>query len=124
MTISKNKYYCDSSVKTDDQWKYQSLLEKELPNEPYEIIDSRSGKIYQSGSILRFHLTDNIKRFILQKAYSDWKNYFIEDVCFLSEGREILSTVSHEDYIIMPLNEDQRQNLNNKGFDFDVEWRR
>lgn len=144
MKIPKKKYYCDSSAKTDEQWKYllglvlelsdmvefnilfrkyKSSIEEEFPNESYKIIDTRIGKIYQIGKIIQIQLSDTVKRYILQKDYTDWKNYFIEDVCFLSKGKEILSTVSHENYIIMPLSEDQRQELNNKGFDFDMEWR-
>ncbi|MDF1574152.1 MAG: hypothetical protein P1P86_03040 [Bacteroidales bacterium] len=137
------KYYCDSSVKSDAQWRhlldlalegadtvefnalskdYKSSLAEVLPGEPYEIIKTREGKIYQSGDIIRFHLSENVKQFLLKKEYANWKNYFIEDVCLISKGKEILSTVSHEHYIIMPLSEAQRQELNNEGFSFDFEW--
>ena len=60
--------------------KYKSTLGQELPGEFYEIIKTRKGKIYKSRKIIRFQLSDNVKRFVLQKDYADWKNYDIEDV--------------------------------------------
>lgn len=101
---------------------YKSFLYSTLPGEFYEVIEKREGKIYQSGEFLRFPFTDGIKQFILHKEYADWMNHFIEDVCFISKGIEVLSTITLENYVIMLLSEHQRQELINNGYEFEVEW--
>jgi len=137
------KYYCNKNIIRDDQWKYlvglvlrdtdtiefnilsrryKSFLHSTLSGMFYEVIEKREGKIYQTGEFLRFPFTDGIKQFILHKDYADWRNHFIEDVCFISNGIEVLSTVTHENYIIMLLSEHQRHELNNNGFEFEIEW--
>jgi len=137
------KYYIDNSIESDEQWKfllnlvfkvadtiefnilmksYKSILDKELLSEVPQVFPGKTGKIYSTSKYIQFPLTDVMRNFMLLKKYSEWYNYCIEDPAFLKEGKELLATITHENYVIMLLSEEQRGVLNSKGFNFDVEW--
>jgi hypothetical protein len=137
------KYYCDSSLNSDEKWKhllnnivkisdtvefnvlqmnYADVLDNELLKEGYSIMDYPDGKLYSSGKCIQFPLTENVKNFVLLKSYADWYNFCIEDPSFRSGGKELLATVTHENYVIMLLSEKQREELNIQGFEFEIEW--
>jgi hypothetical protein len=80
-------------------------------------------KIYKSGTAHRFELKKPVKDFILSKDFTDWKHSFFEDISFFnSEETELLATVSHENYIIKLLTEEERTQLREKGIDFWCDW--
>jgi len=56
------------------------------------------------------------------KKYAIWLNYNLEDIALLQNGKEILSTITHENYVIMLMTESQRNELNNNGFGFFSDW--
>jgi hypothetical protein len=144
--ISTNcKYYLDNTLQKTDQDKWLELLdyafgiaeqvEFNILNRPFgkpdipadlsiDLVDQgkRKDKIYHSGKFIRFQLTKSIKEFIISKSYSDWYNFYIEDISFLKDGIEFFATITHENYVIVQLSESYRNDLNKKGFHFDSEW--
>jgi hypothetical protein len=144
--ISTNcKYYLDYTLQKTDQDKWLELLDYAFvmaeqvefnildrtfgkPDIPadlsIDLIDQgkRKDKIYYSGNFIRFQITKNLKEFITSKLYSDWYNFYIEDISFLKNGIEFFATITHENYVIVQLSESYRDDLNKKGFHFDSEW--
>ena len=139
------KYYCDTSYdkNSNSQWEYlleyafrradqvefnilrsDSRLKMILLDFADDIVDKecRKDKIYKTGKFIRFNLSENVKEFIRSKSYNDWLNYAIEDISFLKEGNEFLATITHENYIIVQLEESERVDLNMIGFNFNSEW--
>jgi hypothetical protein len=88
-------------------------LEGELINE-----GKRKDKVYPSGSYRRYRLTEKVKKFILAKEYQSWLNYQIEDLSLIKDGKEILATITHENYIFILATEEERLQWNTRGFDF------
>lgn len=78
-----------------------SVLEKILKKYRDSIEDtiSKKKKIYRSGKVLRLKLTEEVKDFIACKAFSDFKNWVLEDPSFYINDIEIIASVSHEDQI-------------------------
>jgi hypothetical protein len=132
------KYYLDRSFKGDvenkwnyilelafqkaDQVEFNVLFSRDLlyeiePIKQYQIRSTPSeNKIYKSGNIIRFNLTEEVKRFITSRSYFDWQNFVIEDISFLKQNVEILTTITHENYIIIRLNADEHFALCTLGF--------
>lgn len=140
------KFYLDESLKPTDKDKIDDLLkyafdladeiefnilysdEKKL-EKTIEIIKDdlvgrgkRIDKIYNSSEYIRFKLTDKTKDFIKKQGIQGWRNSQLEDISFLRQGIEFLGTVSHENYIILQMTEDERQSWNEKGFKFEINW--
>ncbi len=143
MTDKSLKYYCDESLKDDESVKWTYLLDYAFGNADeveFNILDSddelekitsdfsdyitnkgkRKNKIYASGQFIRFKLTEKVKEFIKDKSYADWAGKNLEDISFLKNGKEFFATISHENYVILQMTEQQKTDLNNKGFNF--EW--
>ncbi len=57
-------------------------------------------KIYHSGDIVSFRVSDRIKQLLISRNYKDWQNSFITDPSFYNRGYEIVASVIHEDFII------------------------
>ena len=100
----------------------QLYLNEQLPVElewlnEFRVNSIAEQKIYKSGSQHRFKLTKPIKDFVLNKDFQDWRNSFFD-----SDEIELLATVSHENYIIKLLTEDERTQLKEKGIDFWCDW--
>jgi hypothetical protein len=138
------KYYCDSSIKSDVKWKsllkrviyecdsvefnildknYQSTINNLLPGKNFIIKEKREGKIYSTGKYLSFVLDNSIIEFIFSMDYSEWHNFSMEDLCLVKNNIDILSTITHENYVILLMTEQQKEELNYNGFNFDVEWK-
>ena len=137
------RYYCDNTINSNEKWQYllslvvtecdhvafnvlqknfESVLEKDLINEAETLNYKKNEKIYSSGKQLLFPLNEKVLKFINSKEYNEWKNFCIEDPSFMKDGKEILATITHENYIIMLLSEKQRVMLNSKGFEFKIKW--
>lgn len=145
MTGIQARYFCDDTFKNEDydKWSYlldyafdkadqvefnilypDSDLTKLLADLSTDFIGrgKRTDKIYRSGQFIRYHLTDRTKNFIKSKKYSDWRSYLFEDISFLKNGKEFFATITHENYVILQLTEEQRSILNKKGFNFQYDW--
>lgn len=145
MTDISIKYYCDESLKNNDQDKWVFLLDyafNKADQVEFNILYSENGltkiltdlsddfiekgkrkeKIYRHGQFIRYNLSDKMKSFIKSKKYSDWYTFFFEDISFLKEGKEFFATITHENFIIIQLTEGERNYLNNNGFHFDSDW--
>ncbi|ALW85177.1 hypothetical protein AUC43_08775 [Hymenobacter sedentarius] len=70
----------------------------------------------------RFLLTPEVIAEVKRKTYKDWDNYDSEDPAFYQEDVLLLGTITHEDYVVMRLDEKDRTELNSQGFDFWCEW--
>lgn len=139
------RYYCDGSFNQDDDEKWFYLLDVAFSkcntvefnillkgyNTVSEIMElskyliqksKKKEKIFVSGYSVEYLLNDSLKHFIKSKRYIDWQNYHLEDIALLQNGKEILSTITHENYVIMLMSENQRNELNSKGFDFSSDW--
>ena len=144
MTDSKTKYYLDESLKDLDYEKWKYLLDfaferadqiefnilisnKDLDELLTELSDdfvemgNRKNKIYSNGQFIRYRLSDKMKHFIKSKNYRDWYNFVFEDISFLKDGLEFFATITHENYVILQLTPEQKDNFNKKGFDFRYE---
>lgn len=87
--------------------------------EPYLILKGkRKDKIYISGEFRRYRLSSEVKEFIFSKSYKSWYNYQFEDLSLLKNETEVLATITHENYVILLMTEEERQELNAQGFDF------
>ncbi len=139
------RYYCDCSFNKndDDKWFYLldlafircdtvefNILLKEYNTVP-KIIElskylirksKKKEKIFFSGYSVEYLLNDSLKSFIKSKRYIDWQNYYFEDIALLQNGKEILSTITHENYVIMFIDKNQKNELNNKGYNFSTDW--
>ena len=134
-------YYCDSTFDQEDNNKWQKLvnvavsscdyiefniLKKDYSNvkEISDISDAliekhkRKNKIYPSGYCLRYKLCEKVIAFIKSKDYVAWNNYYLEDPSFIKDDLEILSTITHENYVIMLMASDEQKKLNKEGFNF------
>jgi hypothetical protein len=139
------KYYLDDTFQKTDHGRWLELLEYAFGKAEqvefnilitqYGRIDipadlrmalldhgKRKGKIYSYGMFIRFRLTENLKEFILSKSYSDWDNFYLQDISFLKDGIEFFATITHENYIIVQLSDSYRDDFNKKGFHFELEW--
>jgi len=140
--MSGLNYYCDKSLQDNDDSKWKLLLQiviseanfvefnifrQEYVNIPEitkisnNVIESykRKKKIYRHGEIIRYKLNDEVIEFISNKSFAEWRNYYFEDISFLKDDLEILATITHENYVIVLLNENQLSDLNAKGYNFE-----
>ncbi|MCU0352054.1 MAG: hypothetical protein MUF43_14700 [Flavobacterium sp.] len=139
------RYYCDDTFRKDDDIKWNHLLDyafdladhvefnilhvgQKYPSEIESLLGDlverkhKRDKIYATDESIRFKLTDSLKNFIKSKKYNDWNNYFLEDISFIKHNLEFMATITHENYIILQMTEDLRDDLNNKNFDFCFDW--
>jgi hypothetical protein len=142
MINDKNPFYLDRSLKKDydDKWEYLlsiafidaeevafniTFQKIELSNRIKDLFPDLVfrgkdvNRFYGTGKTLRFKLTDRLKRFIKSKSYNDWYNFELEDISFYKDGKEFFCTITHEDYVILQMDENLRNDLNNKGFSFE-----
>ncbi len=127
---SKWSYLLDYVISTSDVVEF-NILKKSYNSAP-EIrailcdmlsVGKREDKLYSSGKCISFKLTDKVIQFIKSKEYLDWVNYYFEDISFLKNGREILFTITHENYVAMLLSKDEKEHLNKKlGYNFITRW--
>lgn len=78
----------------------------------------RKDKLYASGKFRRYNLTQRMKDFLLSKSYASWSGFQFEDLSLLKGNKEILATITHENYIFILTTEEERKKLNEAGFDF------
>ena len=137
------KYYCDVSLQKTDNEKWLFLLRMVLYDSDYvefnvfkgcfdkiqeiEIISKHKidtaipkplQKIYPRDSFIRYLLHEDVIKFILSKHYMEWENFYLEDISIFKDEMEIFATITHENYVIMLLNEAQYNDLNSKGYNF------
>ncbi|WP_188816312.1 hypothetical protein [Hymenobacter cavernae] len=65
-------------------------------------------KIYNSGKVIRLALNEDTKRFILDKKWAEWKGFPLEDVSFIKDDIELVATITHEDYILINLTDEEK----------------
>ena len=133
------KYSLTESLKAHDKWvelltekmkeaeyvefntlyDYSNLL-PELEDLKSELVEEgrRKDKIYPSGKYRRYKLTSKLKDFILSKKYDSWANYQFEDLSLIKNEKEILATITHENYIYIMTTDEERKEFNKRGFDF------
>lgn len=134
-------YYCDTSLQKTDDEKWLFLLRMVLYDSDYvefnvfkkgfnkipeiesiskHIIDTARSKqkIYPRANFIRYVLNEDVIKFILSKKYIDWKNFYLEDISFFKDEMEIFATITHENYVILLLNEAQYNDLNSNGYNF------
>lgn len=145
-SIMTKKFYCDESLKATDKEKTEALLnyafgladhvefnilyrdDRDLERTINPVKDDlvergkRFDKIYNGTEYIRFKLTDKVKDFVKKRGIGGWRNTQLEDISFLRQGLEFLGTVSHENYIILQMTEDERRTWNEKGFNFEFYW--
>jgi hypothetical protein len=145
MDTSTRKYYIDSQFRNYPENFWKDILDIAFTKAdsvefnqlffkgkyPYELDDLQSSlidvlekpkRLYPGRKVFRYRITKKILGFINSKGYKDWENYFFEDISFRSNGEEFLATITHENYVIMLLTEDERSKLNSRGYNFDIEW--
>ena len=81
-------------------------------------IGFRKDKIYPRGKFVRFEISSSIKEFIYSKRYKSWKGFCLEDISILKDGKEILATITHENYIYIMGTSSQVDEINSLGFQF------
>jgi hypothetical protein len=140
------RFYCDDSLKKNEKEKTDDLLtyafrladsvefnilysdDKKLEKTIEPIKDDllvrgkRFDKIYSGTEYIRFGLSDKVKQFIREKGIHGWRNTQLEDISFLQQDLEFLATVSHENYVILQMTEDERKSWNGKGFNFAFDY--
>ena len=139
------KYYWDVSFKDNDDKKWQMLLDwsfeiaeyvefnvlytnQELTEEIEKLSKflvekiKRKNKIYPSGYSMRYKMCNELKEFIQSKKYKDWLNYNFEDISFINSEIEFFATITHENFIIIKMSNNQRKIFNAFGCNFEYEY--
>ncbi len=72
----------------------------------------------------RFLITQEVVEYITSKSYEDFDygHGEFEDPAFFQDDILLLGTISHEDYVVMLLDEVERQQIETLGFNFWCEW--
>jgi hypothetical protein len=136
------RFWCDESIARKDNDKIECILDyafsladevefnilyegdKELFRTIHSIQSDiikrgqRFDKIYNGVEFIRFTLTDKVKTFVKANGLFGWTNSQLEDISFLRNGFEFLGTISHENFLILQMTDDQRRTFNDKGFNF------
>jgi hypothetical protein len=133
------RFYCDDTFKKDDNDKwyylidyafsiadsvefnvlYKSDLKREIQNISKDIIETTESN---KRGALKFKLSPSVKQFIKSKKYYEWNGYNLEDMTFVKNEKIFLTTITHENYIILETTEKSRNELKKKGFDFWCDW--
>ncbi|MDJ0364324.1 hypothetical protein QMK33_04115 [Hymenobacter sp. H14-R3] len=71
----------------------------------------------------RFRLTNAVISEVRSKEYQSWDSTDSEDPAFYQNDVLLLGTISHEDLVIMLLDEPDRNALNSSGFSFYKEYK-
>jgi hypothetical protein len=140
------RFWCDESLGTKDKDKIDHILDHAFrladevefnilyrgENELVSLIHAvksdvvlrgqRFDKIYNGIEFIRFRLSDNVKSFIRTKGLFGWTNSQLEDISFLRDGFEFLGTVSHENYLILQMTDEERKSWNDSGFNFEYDY--
>jgi hypothetical protein len=95
-------------------------LNQEIESLKPDLIEEgeRTDKIYPSGNFRRYRLSERVRKFILSKPYKDWSNYQFEDLSLMKDGAEILATITHVNYVFAQMNEEERNEFNEQGYEF------
>ncbi|NVO83504.1 hypothetical protein [Hymenobacter terrestris] len=95
------------------------LLKGPLPDMLREAQMTRPQQIARIfGATHRFWLTPALRTYCQTLAYGDWQEGDFEDPAFYHDDQLLLATISHEDHVVMQLNETEKALLNEQGFDF------
>lgn len=112
-------------------YKDEKELETKIKSIKDDLIDrgKRLDKIYNGTDYIRFRLTGKVKDFVRQRGIIGLRNTQLEDISFLRQNFEFLrqnfeflGTISHENYIVLQMTEDERQSWNKRGFNFEFDW--
>jgi hypothetical protein len=71
----------------------------------------------------RFRLTSGIISEVRNKKYLSWDSTDLEDPAFYQDDILLLGTISHEDVVVMLLDEPDRNVLNSRGYSFYEEYK-
>ncbi|WP_075603019.1 hypothetical protein [Saccharicrinis aurantiacus] len=112
---------CDSIEFNILKKDYSNVKEISDLSDSFIEIQKRKEKIYPSGYCIKYKLSEKVIAFVKSKNYADWKNYYLEDLSFIRDNLEILSTITHENYVIMLMTADEQKKFNNEGFNF-IYW--
>lgn len=143
--MEKRKYFCCDNLSNYDPWPWKHLLREVIPKskyvefnqlflnqeipgeliwmEQFRVKDVSENKIHKAGPLHRFQLASPIQDFIMNKEYESWRNFYYEDLSFFAaDGTELMATVSHENYVIKLMTENEQKELKEKGIDFWCDW--
>jgi len=133
-------YYLDDNFDSYPPDRWLSVLNWVLPKANYVEINHSFSKVPIPGVLLhaevplpngiqrvysathRFYLTPEVAAFFVDKPYWYFDISTFEDVALYKDDTLVLGTITHEDYVVMLLNESERQQLNQQGLDFWCEW--
>ncbi|WP_156126166.1 hypothetical protein [Hymenobacter sp. DG25B] len=134
------KYFLQESFNKLPATRWGELLDKALPKANYLELNqlwskARLSPVLAQAQVFlpaniprvykathRFSLTPEVVAYIKGVAFHDWKNGAFEDPALYHDNTLLLGTISHEDYVVLPLTEDERAQLNGQGFDIWCEW--
>lgn len=143
--LNDNKYFVDSTLKKDDPEKWLLILDFTINSaeeiefnifkksrsyyafiEEFrkDIIDqgNRDDKIYSFKESIRLKKSEKLINYIRDRPYDFWWGNCLEDMSFIKNGIEFFATITHENYVIISLSESDRNFLNKKGYNFEIEW--
>jgi len=78
-------------------------LDKFIEEYESSIVSITKGKekVYSSGKVLRMKKTDHAVGLLIDKGFSGFRNWFLEDPSLYIEDCEILATISHENQVYL-----------------------
>ncbi|WP_426059863.1 hypothetical protein [Hymenobacter sp. B1770] len=130
------KYYCHDNFGQLPEKAWHSLLDRTIGNATHlevsrlfsetpfsDVLAAAAVPLPQHidrpyAATHRFLLTPEVIAEIKSKTYKDWDNYDSEDPAFYQKDILLLGTITHEDYVVMGLDEKDRIELNSQGFHF------
>ena len=81
-------------------------------------------KEYASGLSIFFRYTAKMKSFMEEKSFDSFYNDFIEDPSFYIAGKEVVWTITHENYIFLADDLPDFEYFRAKGFLLEIEQQR
>ena len=136
------KYYCHDNFEKLPIGAWDLLLDKALVNATHLEVSRTFSKVPLAAAFIdasvplpqhiprvysfthRFLLTPEVVAEVRSRRYQnwDWGKCDSEDPAFYEENVLLLGTISHEDIVIMLMDENSRSELNSQGFEFWCEF--
>lgn len=95
------------------------MITRRFGNDLVGVFDEQH-KFYQSGRVVKFRLSDEVKQWTYSKKFDEWTNTAFEDVSFWDGTSEIVATISHETMVVLRLSNEERMSFMMKGFALDI----
>ena len=137
------EYYCNDNFEKLPTGAWELLLDKVLVNATHLEVSRTFSEVLLATAFIdasvplpphipriyslthRFLLTPEVVAEVRSRKYQDWDwdKCDSENPALYKDNVLLLGTISHEDVVVMLVDESTRSELNSQGFDFWCEWK-